>query len=481
MSISKHTTYNLAGALLPVALTLVTVPLYLEVVGAERYGALSIAWVLLGYLGFLDLGLGAAVSQRIAANPEGDAPRHIFWTALWTSLVMSLVAAATFYIGAAIYFATIEPGSLAMREFKDAVPWIGMILPVAMLSGVTGGALHGRQRFLAMNVINATSSTLMSLLPLLVAVLWSPTLSGLIAGAIAARCVGFALHWWTCARALPLRGLERPRPEPLKSLLSFGGWVTVSTAVSPLLQTVDRLAIGAFLGAAAVAAYSIAFSLVARMAIIPASLSSALFPRFAATDRAEQERLVGLALTATAAVMTPAAIAALLLIGPFFTLWLGENMARASMPVAYALIAGAWTNSIAFVPATLLQSSGRPDLLAKTHLLEVLPYWLALGVGLYLFGLVGGAIAWSVRASADCLLLCWRSGLRRAHLAPLLPPLILLALALFGLVLADKARLLVTTLLFLASGLWLAFHLPDELRHRVAAFGIRLPRPAAPR
>ncbi len=481
VSISRHTTYNLAGALLPVAITLVTVPLYLAVVGAERYGALAIAWVLLGYLGFLDLGLGAAVSQRIAAHPDGDGPRRFFWTGLWTSLAMSLLAAAVFYVGAAIYFSVAPPGTAMMQEFQAAVPWIGMILPVAMLSGVTGGALHGRQRFLAMNVINATSSTLMSLLPLLVAFLWWPTLSGLIAGAIAARAVGLLLQLWTCTRAIPLRGVERPRRELLKPLLSFGGWITVSTAVSPLLQSMDRLAIGAFLGTAAVAAYSIAYSLVARMAIIPASLSSALFPRFAVDADGERERIVGLALAATAAVMTPAVIGALLLIQPFFILWLGPEMARASVPVAYALVAGAWTNSIAYVPATLLQGSGRPDLVAKTHLVEILPYWMVLGGSLYLFGLVGAAAAWSARASADCLLLCWRSGLRRAHLRPLLIPLALLGLSLAALALDNMTRLLSTSILFMSSCVWMMVHLPASARQRFAAWGIGRPRAASPR
>lgn len=467
MSISRHTTYNLAGALLPIAITLVTVPLYLDVVGAERYGALSIAWVLLGYLGFLDLGLGAAVSQRIAAHPDGDGPRRIFWTGLWTSLAMSLLAAALFYTGAAIYFSMFEPQTLAMREFQAAVPWIGMILPVAMLSGVTGGALHGRQRFLAMNVINASSSTLMSLLPLLIAFLWWPTLSGLIAGAIAARAVGLMLHFWTCTRALPLRGLERPRPELLKSLLSFGGWVTVSTAVSPLLQTVDRLAIGATLGAGAVAAYSIAFSLVARMSVIPASLSSALFPRFAATDSQERERLAELSVVTTAAVMTPLAIGALLLIEPFFTLWLGAEMARTTVPVACALVAGAWGNSIAFVPVTLLQGSGRPDLVAKIHLVEVMPYWLALGGGLYFFGLVGAALAWTARVSAEAFIFWRRAGLGLSRLAALLPPFLLLSAALMALRLGGLAQVLATGALLLAACVWSLFHMPEVLETRL--------------
>lgn len=40
-SISRNASYNLVGSLVPIALALFTVPLYLHLVGADRYGILS--------------------------------------------------------------------------------------------------------------------------------------------------------------------------------------------------------------------------------------------------------------------------------------------------------------------------------------------------------------------------------------------------------------------------------------------------------
>ena len=55
---------NLLSPSVRIAVAFVTIPIYLRHVGAERYGIISIAWVLLGMFGFLDLGL----SQRAAVN-----------------------------------------------------------------------------------------------------------------------------------------------------------------------------------------------------------------------------------------------------------------------------------------------------------------------------------------------------------------------------------------------------------------------------
>ena len=70
-----------------------------------------------------------------------------------------------------------------------------------------------------------------------------------------------------------------------------------------------------------------------------------------------------------------------------------------------ALLIGVWINSLAYIPAAHLGAINRPDLPAKFHAYEIIPFLGVLWFGLHYFGLLGAAWAWTVRVAVDALLL----------------------------------------------------------------------------
>ena len=144
------------------------------------------------------------------------------------------------------------------------------------------------------------------------------------------------------------------------------------------------------------------------------------------------------------------------------------------------LLVGFWINSFAVIPYAQLQARGRPDLAAKCHLGEVLPYFGLLYLGLNTLGMMGAAVAFSLRVLVDFALLTGLVGTLRLGLRILLAPALLLGVAFliatqsspgqpvwFVLVLVD----LLTTLV------WSWRQAPDTLRRVVLArLGRFLPR-----
>ncbi|MEA2999795.1 MAG: hypothetical protein QOK17_1628 [Sphingomonadales bacterium] len=407
MSVARHTVYNFVGAAVPVLVSLATVPPYLAIVGFARYGILAICWLLLGYFNLFDFGLGRAVSQKLAtlegARPE--ARSRVFWTAIFLSLALIGLAVLLFYPVTSIVLSQVHFDSPALRgEVALALPWLTATVPFAIANGVLNGSLEGRRRFLAINVIGSISTVASAVLPLTAAILFGPTMWHLIAAALAARTISLLLLAVRCRRAVPVLRPDRPQRSDMGALLRFGGWATLTNTVGPLLHFWDRFAIGAVIGSAAVGLYVIPFNLVSQLSVLPTAMASALFPRIAAASDEDGRRITEESVVILAFVLTPITLGFLLLAGPFLTLWLGRETGNAAAPIAFILAAGAWANSLARIPFAELQARGRPDLPARTHLGELLPYAALLYLALKTMGVAGAAAAWSLRCIVDALI-----------------------------------------------------------------------------
>lgn len=418
----RYASYNFVGAVLPIGLALITVPLYLKLVGPDRYGILAIAWLLMGYFGLFDLGLGRATSFRVASLKEAtpEARASTVWSAVCVNLAMGVLGGIVLWGVGIFFFGQIlkTPESLRL-EILAGVPILAAAVPVATVAGVLIGALQGREKFLETNVISVSTTALFQLLPLGAAYFVGPSLPLLLTVAILARVVALLALGYSCHREL-FRG-ARPRfdRKEIPFLLKFGGWVNLTSIVGPILDIVDRFAIGAVLGTTALAVYTVAFQLTQRIRLLPGSLVNALFPRMTSSTPEARDALARRAIQTLACVVSPVVLCGILVLEPFLVIWVGEEMATQAAPIGRVLFIAFWANAFALVPFIFLQSSGRPDLPPKMHLIEIPIYLTGLYAGMKLIGLLGCALAFAGRCLLDYFLMTMAAG-RRFHAVGLL-------------------------------------------------------------
>lgn len=429
MSIQRHTLYNLAGQLLPLLLALATIPTLLAVIGETRYGVLALVWLSVGYLGLFDLGMGPAISQKLAGMAQ-DTPDAIrkraatFWTAVAVNLMLGVGCALIAWPLAAyiVGLGTAMNGALRL-EVLQALPWIALTVPVVTVSSVLVGALQAKQHFGDINLINTAGNAGVQLLPLWWAWQHGPEIAGLVQAVFIARLVTAVLLLHRC-RQLVAVGLRPTWDQGAAAgLMVFGGWVTVTAVIGPVMVGLDRFVIGWLYGARAVSYYTIAFQLAERITVLSSSLNFALFPRLAANQTDYERSTLGIeAVTALVLVLSPFVAAAILLIGPFLSWWISAEMAAVATPVAQVFLMGFWINSLALVPYHQLQAQGRPDLVAKCHLLELLPYVALLYIAVQKYGLMGAAVVFCVRATVDFILLAGFAGALKRSLPVMAVP-----------------------------------------------------------
>lgn len=422
-SLMRNLSYNIFGQLLPLIVAAVSIPMLIRHIGNDRFGLLTIAWMVVGYFNLFDLGLGRALTKLVAdrlgaARAAEVAP--LVSTGLVLMIGLGTVGAITVAFATPALTALLRVPAQYRDETVNAFYLLALSIPAVILTTGLRGVLEAYQRF---DITNAVRTPLglwtfggpLCVLP------FSTRLDWIVLSLVAGRLVSVCVYWHFAARQLGTRLIgAAPDRTVCKELLSFGGWMTVSNIVSPLMVYMDRFFIGALLGTSAVAFYTTPYEVVFKLNIVSEGLFGVLFPMMASrfvVDRSQSAAMLTLGSKLIAACLFPLVLGIVALAEPFLGLWVGPAFALHSALVMQLLAIGLFVNGFSKVAFNLIQAHGRADVTAKLHLIELPVYVLALVLLTRHAGIVGAAAGWAMRMLLDAGLLYWMSA-RVAHVGP---------------------------------------------------------------
>jgi len=407
----RHTALNLVGLGLPLLVAVATLPALIAGLGEARFGVLALIWAVVGYFGVLDLGVGRALTMHVApALARRDAAR----VGRLVGSGLAMLAALGAFAGALLAVVA-DAGVAWVRELPDAaeahraVLAMAVGLPFVVATAGLRGVLEADHRFGIINAVRIPLGLLTFVGPLAVIAAGSTALDAiawvLVAGRIAG-CIAHAVPAWGVLR----RAGARPTVDAttVRVIAGSAGWLGAGTAISFLMNVVDRFVIGATLSASAVAHYATPHEMVTKLAIVPGALTAVLFPRFstqAQTGDAAMRAMHDRSALALAALLLPVVAALAWWAEPLLAAWIDPAFARESAPVLQVLAWGMYASGVASVPYTLLQGAGHARSTAILHALELLPYVAVLVVATARWGLVGAALAWTLRCAVDAVAL----------------------------------------------------------------------------
>ncbi|MFZ2267600.1 MAG: flippase [Azonexus sp.] len=411
MGLLRNAGWVMLGNGLPMLIGLLAIPLLIDRLGTERFGLLTIVWAIAGYFSLFDLGLGRTLTKLISdhlVQGEGEAPGQLVWTALCLLLGLGVLGGMILFAAVPLVVPSLQLLPVLDAEARLAFCFLALSIPLVVVSSALVGILEAHHRFREVARVRMAVGSLNFLVPILLAPVW-PSLPVLTAGIIGLRALSLILFWRLARKVEPvLRSPEFADPAWLRPLLSFGGWLTVSNIVSPLMVYFDRFVIGAVAGASAVAYYVPPFEVMSRLQMLPQSLMTAAFPALTSSHQRDAERGVLLfAYTAQLGfllILPPLALI-FLFSHELLAFWLGSEFAVNSSGVSRWMVLGWLVNMLARPAFTWLQSLGRSDLPAKLHCVELPVFAALLYFGILYFGIEGAAAAWSLRCLLDSLIL----------------------------------------------------------------------------
>lgn len=408
--ITENIFINFVGNAIPMAFAVLTIPFVISNLGVEKFGILSIAWLFLGYFSILDLGIGRATTKFVVEyNTKGllNEIKPLIITSIFSLFFFGCFIGLLF----SFFAETVVENALNVPTFlkEDTINSIYIIsfsIPFVIGVAAARGVLEAQRKFKLLNIIKVPSSILNYIIPAIV-VLVSTDIVFIIALLGVVRVLLFIVHAYFCLKPFNDTTSNSMRLSIIRKLLKYGGWLTVSNIVGPIMVYFDRFIIGSILTLASLSYYSTPYEVVTKLMVIAASVTGVLFPVFTnlyLQDTGKFEDVYNKALKGIFLLLFPLTLFISCFSYEILDLWLGQEFAKQSHFVLLLLSLGVLLNSISAIPFTALQAANKPDIPAKIHLIE-LPIYLA---GLFFlaknFGISGVALGWALRNFVDSVI-----------------------------------------------------------------------------
>lgn len=318
--------------------TLVTVPLTLSHLGAERFGVWATISSLASLLIFADLGIGSGVVTAVATAAGRDdrsALARLVASATW-SLAAVAVAFALLVTAA---FAMIDwpsvlniRGPVARAEAGPAVGIFGLLFAAGLPLSVVTHVRYGLQEGYA-NALFAAVGNVLGLVGVVVAVALGLGLPLLVLAFMGGPLVG------NVANAVALFAHQRPSLAPhlrfvsrttSAALLRSGSQFLVLQIAMALAFYSDTLIATAVIGPQAGAEYAVGTKLFLLPGVVVAAVLTPLWPAygeaFARGDRAWIGATLRRSLVVAVAVTVPMSVGLLVAADPILAVWIGRDV-----------------------------------------------------------------------------------------------------------------------------------------------------------
>ncbi|HAV4963191.1 TPA: flippase [Acinetobacter baumannii] len=402
MSLIKNSIWNLAGFVIPSILAIPGMAILTRNLTVSEYGLFMLVFALIGYISIFDFGLNRAIIRFIAINENNLLKKEkILGTSILVLSSIGISLLILMYLCLDLIVGVLNIEGIKNEVVQNSLIFAIISIPFFLVTQCFTGYLEGLQKFKLLNIQKTISNSLLVLLPVVFVLIESRVdyvIMGLMIGRILNLLISFFFYLRFDRIDLKIDF------SIIRDMVFFGGWITVSNIISPIMTYFDRFILSHLTNISTVGFYSVPTEIVSRMSIIHGSIAKALFPYMSSKENISKKQYFK--------YMFSLFLITLIFCIPFFIfgdvivrLWVGEKYLGVSVDILKILLIGLIFNAMAQVPFTLIQASGFSKTTALIHLAELFPYLAIMIYMIFNYGIYGAAIAWVLRMIVDLFLM----------------------------------------------------------------------------
>lgn len=406
--LNENTLWSLAGGAVPALAALAAIPLFIFLLGIERFALLSLLLALNLFFFVYDFGLARAMHFFVPKDTFQDEKQAIklVSTGLFLAFVIGIAVTIFIFLLSPVFVHNwLNLSEIESSEMALAFQVASLGLVPAIMMGVLRGRFEGADAFKDANRAKIFSGVSLFLLPMLAAV-YTDSLVWISAVMTASRFFALIVYikltkvmlykFWTAVDFLLFSKIK-----------TYAFWAAISGFFATAFIYADRFFVAGFVTQTELSIYIASQDIVSRYLIIPWSVAIVLTPYFASEKytTAYFKLAHANAFKKIAALTLLFFLAALVVIYYLLPLWLESEFVSLTQVISLILLVGVVFASVAQLPLVFLYAQGKAKLLSFIFMSEGVLY-LCFAPFLYeKFGVLGAAGVWSARLFIEMLLL----------------------------------------------------------------------------
>ena len=334
----RNSLYSVIQFGVPTLLLLGVTPILIHKMGTENYGLWMLATSVLGLMGIAEFGLNTAISKFVSefvGSGDTDQLSAVISAGLVTYLLLGLGLIVPLYVFSPALAGIFKPSEAI------SVEQIGLVIRIMSLGFIPlllrSGALAipiGLQRF-EIPVIVTVGSQILSYSAALMVVFLGGSVAEVVRSTVAVlwiTALGSLFAAWQMLKTFNLNFAITRSGKVLRRMLSFSLMSGISSLGSQIFDLADGLAVGAVLGLATVAYYTIIINVASKILQLSGALANALMPAVSSwMASGDLRRVRAYFLRATTALVLINILIGSVLVtfsAPLLSLWMGEAFAN---------------------------------------------------------------------------------------------------------------------------------------------------------
>ena len=420
MTVAKNVTTRYMAIVTDALIGLVLLPFNVHHLGPAAYGLWMLTASMTTYFSVLDLGFGGSVVRFVAhyrAKRDARGLNEIASTLFVIFSVVGVIAYGVFVLLALNIgrFFTLTPDQIATGRSLMLI--IGVYVSLGFPFSIFGGIINGFQRYDLNNLVGVGSSLIIAIINVTM-LLAGYSLVQLVMVTTAARIATYLVYRLNAYKVFPLLSIQ-PRLflwSRVRELTGFSVYVSIIDWSNKLNYSIDAIIIGAYLGAAAVALWTVPQRLAEMLQRLTNQFNGVIFPVVVDSDAGQKpERLRTIFIQGTRlslVTVIPLAAALFLLARPLVLSWVGPRFTE-SILVAQILIAVVAIRVGNATATTLLKGAGEHRMLAFANAGGALANVALSLLWIRRFGLIGQAYGTLIPVAVTSALILWPAACRR--------------------------------------------------------------------